>query len=461
MKILKTLGLVAVIAMVALIPVGAQGPPGSWTTDFTVLNLADSEAAVNITRYAECDPPCTADAGTLITSTVIPANGSFYYNPANDPAFPTSFGGSVVMSSDQPLAATVTVGNDLTGVAYASDAYAGVSEVSDAVFLPIVMGNLGVWNTRMAIQNAGSTDADVTITYIGAGAPAATTIDDLPPNMTALVDQQENLGMSNFNGSALVTTVGGQELAIVVDEYKSSGGVLVSYVGVPQAKADMTVYMPGYISWGPWQTDFTVVNTEAQTATVNIAFSGVANTLSFDVPPNGAAYTNAYAGYYPAGAVGSAPTSLVADYYGSATVTADRDIVLVYNEANSAGVGNLNLGYVAPTGADGAMEVAMPLVMNQAYGGGWNTTYSVQVLGGGPASLEMSYSGTSGTALCDPCTMVITDSATINFGVVSHISTDFAGGVIVSSDVDVVLIGDQAGTGTGDTSAGFPGVPLD
>jgi hypothetical protein len=454
MKVLRLAGLIAVLVGLFAAPVAAQGPPGSWTTDMTFLNLEGSEATLEIMSYAECEAPCTADAGTVVTSTTVAANGSFYYNPANDASFPTGFSGSVVASSDRNMAATVTVGNTEAGTAYASDAYAGVLETSDSVFLPIVMGKLsGVWNTMMVIQNAGDANATITIHYIGAGAPEDTTVTNLPPNMMAIVDQQTNAAMTNFNGSALVTS--NQPLAIVVEEYKSSGGVLVDYVGVPSTKAAMTVYMPGYIALGVWATDFTVVNTTGTAATVNVAFAGVTNTLSFPIAANGSAYVNGTANYYPDGATGTAPTGT---YYGAATVTADQNIVIVYNMANSGpgGPANLNLGYVAPTAADGSTKAAMPLVMNKAYGGGWDSTYSVQVIGGGAATLQFAYSGV-GT---QPASETINGSKTFNFGVDNHVPAGYAGGVVLTSDVPILIVGDQAGPYTGDSSAGFPGVPM-
>lgn len=459
MKILRTVSLVVMLMALLVASVGAQGgPPGSWTTDMTFLNLEDQEAALEITRFAEFDPASPAtDPGTLITSTTVAANGSFYYNPVNDPSFPVGFGGSVVASSDRKMAATITVGNSEAGVAYASDAYAGVLEIAQSVFLPIVMGKLGVWNTMMAIQNAGSQPADITIQYIGTGAPGNTTITDLPANMMALVDQGVNVGMTNFNGSALVTS--DQPLAIVVEEYKSTGGVLVDYVGVPSTKAAQTVYMPGYIALGVWATDFTVVNTTGSVANVEITFVGATNVVTGSIAANQSAYVNGTAGYYPTGWTGTAPTGT---YYGAAVVTSDRNIVIVYNMANTGpgGAGNLNLGYVAPTAADGALKAAMPLVMNKAYGGGWDSTFSIQVIGGGVAGLSMAYSGVT-----LPVTETITDNYTFNFSTAGNkgygdLVAGYAGGVVVTSNKPILIIGDQAGPYVGDSSAGFPGVPL-
>lgn len=462
MKLLRSLGVLVVL--VGLIGGTAYAepaaPPGQWTTDFTVLNLENQPATVQVVRYGLCSGSgCPADSGTPITTANIPANGSFYYNPATDPSFPSPFAGSIVLSSDRLLGATVTVANDQGGSAYASDAYAGVSEVSTSVFLPIIMGKLGTWNTRIAIQNAGSANTNVTVQYIGPGAPGNTTITNLPPNMTVIVDQYDNPGMTNFNGSALVTS-SGQPLAVEVDEYKTTGGVLVSYTGVPLSQADSTIYMPGFIAQGQWATDFTIVNTEGSAANVQVTFAGYGGTLSGSIPANGSAYVNGYAGVIPAGWSGMPPTS---GYYGAATVTSTngKKLVVVYNIANSAGgPGNYAIGYVGFPNSLGAKKVAVPLIENH-YSTGWDTTFSVQNIEGGTANLSMVYSGNKAPN-CNPCNYTMTTpSHTFNQVTDGHVPTGFLGGVTITSDKKIVVIADQNKTGApGDTAAGFPGIAI-
>lgn len=458
MKALKALVLVMVLVML-IVPVEAAGPPGSWTTDFNILNLAENdEAQVVVTRYGECENPgsCTTDNGTVVTTENIEGGGSFYYNPALDTNFPSNFSGSIVVSADQPIAAIVTAANSETGNQYASDAYAGVSEVSDSIFLPIIMGNLGVWNTRMAIQNAGSGDATITIDYIGDDAPADTQIAGLPPNMMAMVDQQDNPGMDNFNGAAKVTS--DQPLAILVDEYKTTGGVLVSYVGVPLSQADISVYMPGFIAQGVWATDFTIVNTTNDTANVTVDFAGSTKSLSGSIGGEGSAYVNGYTGAYPAGWSGEAPTS---GYYGAATVTSNKEVVVVYNISNSAGgPGNYALGYVGYAQAFGATKVSVPLIENQ-YSTGWDTTFSVQNVEGGTANLTLKYSGNMASSCpAGGCSYTMSETShTFNQVADGHVPTGFLGGVTITSDKEIVVIADQNKTGAaGDTAAGFPGI---
>jgi hypothetical protein len=458
MKVLRVSILIALLVGLAAVSTSAA-PPGSWTTDFTILNLENQAGTVQIVRYAQCTTGCSADSGTTVVSVPIAAQGSYYYNPITDPTFPNNWSGSIVVSSDRRIAATVTVANSEAGNAYASDAYSGISTVESSVFLPIIMGRLGVWNTRMAIQNAGSVATNVTIHYIGTGAPADTVISNLPPSMMALVDQYDVPGISNFNGSATVTSSGSQPLAVEVDEYKSIGGVLVSYIGVPLSQAGTTVYMPGFIAQGVWATDFTIVNTTGSAATVNISFSGAANTLSGSIAANGSAYVNGYTGNYPAGWTGSAPTSA---YYGAATVTASQNIVLVYNISNSAAgaPGNYSVGYVGSPATAGAKTVAVPLIENH-YSTGWDTTFSVQNIEGGTANLSMVYSGNM-AASCNPCTYSMTSAShTFNQTTDGHVPVGFLGGVTITSDKNIVIIGDQNKTGgAGDTAAGFPGVAI-
>jgi hypothetical protein len=357
------------------------------------------------------------------------------------------------------LAATATVANSFTGSQYASDAYSGVSNPSASVFLPIIMGKLGVWNTRITVQNAGSGAANVTIHYIGSGAPADTTITGLPSNMMAMVDQGDNTGMTNFNGAALVSS--SNALAVIVDEYKTTGGVLVSYNGVPLASADTTLYMPGFIGQGVWATDFTIVNTEGSSADITVKFSGVSNQVAGTIAANGAAYVNGFTNNYPSGWTGTAPTS---NYYGAATITSSKKVVVVYNISNSAGgPGNFAEGYVGFPSTGAAKKVSVPLIESH-YTSGWDTTFSVLSVDGTLANLSLVYSGNK-TPTCNPCTATTSTSGskTFNQGLSGdlHVPTGFIGGVTITSDKDIVVIADQNLTGaTGDTAAGFPGLAV-
>jgi hypothetical protein len=432
-------------------------PPGSWITDFTLFNLNSSAPAhVTIQRYAQCSGvSCSTDAGTVVVSPTIAAGGSYYYNPVSDSSFPTGFAGSIVVSSDQQLAGTVTLANNLTGTSYASDAYSAVAAPATTNYLPIVL-RMGVWSTRITVQNTGATNTSVTITYVGSGAPSATTISNLPPNMMAMVDLSD-MGSLTFNGSATVTST--NAVAVVVEEYKTTGGVLVTYNGIPSSVASTTIYLPGYIDQGSWATDMTLVSAGGS-GTVTVTFAGSASSLSGPVSPTSSPYLNRYVGV-PSGWSGSFPTG----YYGAASVTSTTPVVVAYNISNSGlgGSGNLAEGYVGFAASQGATTVVVPLI-ERTYSTGWNTTFSVQSLDGTPATLSMTYSGNM-APLCSPCNVTMSSaSQTFNQTSDGHVPSGFLGGVKIVSNKNIVVIADQANTTAasyagGDSAAGFVGFP--
>lgn len=445
-----------------------SGPPGNWTADFTLFNLSSTVAASNVTltRYTGCTSltSCTVDTGTGIVPSgftgTIAANGSLYYNPADDASFPSNFSGSVVVTSGSPLAGTITLANGLTGANYASDAYSAVTSPATTVYLPIIMANLGGpgWNTRVIIQNAGGSNANATITYVGSGAPGVTTISNLPPNQSAIVDQADS-GVTGFNGSAIVTSTNGQNLAVIVEEYKSGGGTLMAYNGVASTDADTTVYMPGYLDQSPWVTDFTIVNTGGGAATgTTIEFAGSSASLSCTVPANGSLYL-IRSGGVPSGCSGSFPTN----YYGAATVktTSGQKLVVVYN-IGDAGLGNHRTeAYVGFPSSGAAQTIIVPLIENM-YGSGWLTTFSVQSVDGSTPTLQLTYSGNK-TPTCNPCDGGMTGpSKTFDQSKDGHVPTGFIGGVRIVSNKNIVVIADQdnkanPGIKGGDTAAGFVG----
>jgi hypothetical protein len=455
----KKLSLATTLALIAILVLAVpvlSAPPGSWISDFTLFNMNSSSAAnIVITRYTQCVGSCSTDAGTVVASPMIAAGGSYYYNPASDPTFPTGFAGSITISSDQQLAGTVTIANNLTGTGYASDAYSAVATPAPTNYLPIVLRQ-GVWSTRITVQNTGATNATVTITYVGSGAPSPTTISNLPPNMMAMVDLAD-MGSLTFNGSATVTSA--NALAVVVEEYKTTGGVLVTYNGIPSTTASTTIYLPGYIDQGTWATDMTIVS-GGGSGTVTVTFAGSANSLTGPVSASSSPYLNRY-GSLPSGWSGTFPTS----YYGAATVTSTTPVVVAYNISNSGsgGLGNLAEGYVGFAASQGALTVVVPLIEHM-YSTGWNTTFSVQSLDGTPATLNMTYSGNL-APLCSPCTVVMSAaSQTFNQTSDGHIPTGFIGGVKIVSNKNIVVIADQANTTSatyigGDSAAGFAGFP--
>ncbi|WP_322802309.1 hypothetical protein, partial [Thermoflexus sp.] len=348
------------------------------------------------------------------------------------------------------VSAIATVANNLSGSQYVSDAYVGIGEPSTVVFAPIVMAKFGPWNTRMAIQNAGTSPANVEIRFISGGTVVVTqTIPNLPVGASALVDQYD-LPIADFNGSAIISAT--QPVAVTVDEYRITGGMLVSYSALPLSKASTTLYMPGYINaYGPWTTDFTMINTASSPASVQIQFTNN-QTLNCSIPANGSLYLNPAANVY-GGCTGG---PLASNFYGAATVSSTQPLVIAYNIANTLGPGDRAIGYTAFAPSDVGEKMAVPLIENQYSGGKWTTTFSVQVIDGGTANLTLNYSGNLGTYIRN---VTVNNAQTFNQLSDGHIPPGFLGSVTISSDKPIAVIGDQNSLIlSGDVAAGFPGV---
>lgn len=429
-------------------------PPGQFTVDFNIQNMGTGPANI-VVNFIN---PDGSSAGTK-TFSGVPAGGSAYFNPAlhtldGGGTLPSGWQGAAIVSADQPVSAIATVANNLSGSQYVSDAYVGIGEPSTVVFAPIVMAKLGPWNTRMAIQNAGASPANVEIRFISGGNVVATqSISNLPVGASALVDQLDHPTLTNFNGSAIISAT--QPVAVTVDEYRITGGMLVSYSALPLSKASTTLYMPGYINaYGPWTTDFTMINTASSPASVQIQFTNN-QTLNCSIPANGSLYLNPAANVY-GGCTGG---PLASNFYGAATVSSTQPLVIAYNIANTLGPGDRAIGYTAFAPSDVGEKMAVPLIENQYSGGKWTTTFSVQVIDGGTADLTLIYSGIYlGNPVIYTQTVTVNNAQTFNQSD-GPIPPGFLGSVTISSDKPIAVIGDQNSLIlSGDVAAGFPGV---
>lgn len=454
-------GLLAVVMAAAILAAtpATAGPPGNFVTDFQIQNIGSSQATI-IVKFI--DPQNGQIMGTKTFSNVAP-NSPVYFNPAihsldNGQPFPAGWQGSAVVESNQPMAAIITLANDSSGSQYVSDAYVGVSEPSTTVFAPIVMAKLGPWNTRLSIQNAGNADAQAYITYKQGGITVATeATSPIKPGAAIVVDQFNNPSLNNFNGSAIITST--QPLAVTVDEYKTTGGLLVSYTALPLSKASGTVYMPGFINMlGPWATDFTIINTSGTVASVTITFTGISAQLNCSIPGNGSLYLNPAAGVYGGCSGGPLP----ANYYGAATVSATQPVVVAYNIANTLGAGDRAIGYTGISPADTGTSIGVPLIENKYGAGQWVTTYSVQVLDGGSATLNLQYSGTvAGSPFTNAISVGISGSQTFNQVSDGHVPAGFLGSVKITANKPIAVIADQNSLiRPGDVAAGFPGIKV-
>jgi len=168
-----------IIAIFAIVgSVSAALPGTGWWTSFKIQNVGSNPGIVSMTAY----DAYSSNTYSSDQFQVEPFN-ALEYNPGKlvnyptgnvigfDPALPSGFEGSVVLSGSQPLAAFAEVGNyqnGSTGVSLgtASAQYQAMgADITDTELrVPVVKHNYQDQTTSIYVQAAGS-EANVTITY--------------------------------------------------------------------------------------------------------------------------------------------------------------------------------------------------------------------------------------------------------------------------------------------------------
>ncbi|MDP2948203.1 MAG: hypothetical protein Q8P22_01525, partial [Chloroflexota bacterium] len=337
------------------------GQNSAWSTRFAVSNTSHSITACVRMTYRRhngdvvfeeppidgpVDPQCPHGGLPL------PPQGAILRNQANmTQELPEQFEGSLIIdlldnevpASKQFVAATADIFNS-ERANFASYKGLGWSppdtgELSTTVLLPLIFRNFGYlngWNTHYQIITVDpSQAANVTVTYCcdsRLAGPGGSFQKTFSVQASAIVYQALEEELPNdFVGSAIVTS--DQPIAVVdmmawtfLD--KATFG---TFVGVPQAAASTTVWVPVVykdFGWkGPtgtadgWNTWFQVQVADGGTANVRITYHGAklaGGSVSFDASVTGS--QTFYQHIEPL---------LPDDFEGAVVVTSDKPIVVV------------------------------------------------------------------------------------------------------------------------------------
>jgi len=228
--------LLTVFALLA-IPMVASAQGETTNTAFQVVNLSESEAASITVVFYDADGNQTHSLDDTIN-----AGASKTYIQANMGELGVSFNGSVVISSDQEIAAIVnqnTSNADATSGYNAS--YTGFSEGDTAFYIPIVLNNFYGYRTEISVQNASSEAVDVTVTY---DTPECTDQKlALPVGAAVRFNNTETCnGGLNANGSATITATG--PVVAIVNQISDDADLEQTYNGFGLANAGSTLYTP-------------------------------------------------------------------------------------------------------------------------------------------------------------------------------------------------------------------------
>jgi hypothetical protein len=389
--------------VIALLPMGAFAQTTSAVNNsgFQVQNLGTATANITIVYYKTDG----TEAGRQ--SDTIPANSSHTYF-GSTMSVAAGFNGSVVISSDQPVVAVTNLINSSNTL---GDSYGGFSGGATSVNMPLlVRENFGV-NSWIAVQNAGTAAANVTVTYTAGsvGNSGATDLGTIAPGATKTFFQKDKTELGpRFIGSAKVTS-DGQPIVAVVNQETNAGNSLFTYGGFTSA-GSTTVATPLVVAnnFGSF-TGIQILNVGSAPADVTVKFG--ANTVTsagnaasvcptpsdktFNVPAGGSVTTIQGNG---AASEGFDAQFATCRYIGSATITSLQPLSAIVNQVSSSDNNGSAYAAVDPTAT--TTSVNAPLL--QANNFGAFSGIQVQNTGTAPAQVTVTYGPNSATGTQAP-----------------------------------------------------------
>jgi hypothetical protein len=380
-----------VIVFAITVPFTVFADVTSYTSGFQLQNLdAVNSATINITFVRQDG---TTEASVADT---IAANGSKTYFPLG--AVSAGFNGSAVISSSTEVTALANVlGND--GLYGAS--YSGFSEGATLVNIPLIMKNNFGISTWFNVQNLGTSDATVNVSY----KPGTCTEQKvIKPNASQTFDQSSNSCLtSGFVGAASVNG-GSNSIAVTVMQVTgSTSGLkpsLLAYNGFIDSATNpvMPLVSSGFYGSGTGiqiQNTGTVNTNVTLTYTPSAGFPGATCTETKSVTA-GASTTFSFpslpAGCYTNGGAGGANS-----FVGSARVTGNSASQPLVGIVNQVTVGQYNAAaYGAFNSSNATNRVSLPLIMDRNYG--IFTGFSIMNVGSSSTTVNCTFSNTTYTA---------------------------------------------------------------
>lgn len=391
MKVFRVLMvLMFLIAAFGLSPKTASAALVSYNSGVQVQNLSTTTANIIMNFYNR-----TGSVALSVSDTIAGSGSNTYFpleNLAGDATkdVPADFDGSLVISSDQQVAAIANVTASDTGgdpLAFGAS-YVGVSAGGPTAYLPLLMKQNFGYTTWFSVQNAGGSSTNITVTYSDG---KTETVNGVLPGAAAKFTQGPL--SAGFVGSAIVTNSAGQNLAATVFEVGpttlfayngfSSGSNLPSLplfqannsnyqTGVQVQNLDASVNTDVTISYTPGAGQPGTACTETRTVAAGKSVSfGLYTFTNFADPA--------------ASTLKSTTCTKGQTFVGSGKVTANsasKPLAIIVNQLNSGS--NKGAAYNAFDVTTAKSTVVFPLIMDDNYE--YLTGFNIVNLGGNLAA---------------------------------------------------------------------------
>lgn len=381
MKIKMMLTRLALVLSLATIPALANNAPAqaqqftAYTAGVQVANLEADAASITITAYNSDG----SQNGSPLSDN-IPGNDSKTYFPISNVS--SGFQGSLVVSSSKKVAA---IANVLEANFKAGASYVGLSSGATSVRLPLLMKNNNNINTWYSVQNAGTADATVNVSYSDSTNNSATI---KPGAAKTFFQAQENHSQAVFAG----TISSNQPLVAAV--IQESAKEMFAYTAFPSGTTN-PVFPLVNANNSNIITGIQIQNAGNADTSVTLSYTpslaGNACTETQTIQPGASATFALFAFANGANSTCAGGSKFI----GSATVTGNSTSQPLVGIANQLLPGINGESYGSFAASDATNKVVAPLIMDR--NNGYYTGISVANVGGPGATVTCTFSKSSYT----------------------------------------------------------------
>jgi hypothetical protein len=441
----KALISLSAATLIGLTSVGAARAQAAYTASFstsiTYQNVGAAAATIAIVYYKEDGSNVTFPAGTLNAG----ASSSVFAGSVT--GLSAGFQGSAILSSNEPVVATLVQVGQGTGAPKNRPLSNGFSAGSSKVLIATALKNAFGVSTKFSVQNASAGNVDLTIKFFNttSSTPVHTiNVAALALGAAKYIDVGATAALPDgFSGSATVDAVQtgtstGADIVASALELGVAGPYAAAFEGVASGSAK--VYMPSALcnAFGGYNSAYAVQNTGAAAATVNVAYANGATQSAVIQPGAKASFQTC------------AATGMTQGYSGSATIDAGSGTIVAIGKVSGLGVTTAFVG-----ANSGAAKLACPYVRwsdTQYPGARQRVFLAIQNIGSaatGPVTID--YIDKTGTKVGNTITIATiaaagkansnakdAGAAAAEFG--TYTDGSFGGGAIISGPAGAQLV---------------------
>jgi len=259
------------------------------STNYTLVNLGSADATVNVQYLKEDGSVWDADPAN--ESFIVPADFGMVQVRQYFDSTLAAGRGSVVVSSDQPLAGVSQI--QARNQVPTQGAYSAITQGSNSFYVPLAARRQptlsGIFNSLIVIQNTDSVALNVSVALVkGSSTTYTKPINNLLPGQAFYYDLETETNLPEpWIGSAVVTAANSGNIAVVTNSFSGPDG-LQTFNAFPAESIGPNWMVPLFFSRlnNGLSTVVTVQNISgAQIPAGGITLSCIKDALTFPVGP--------------------------------------------------------------------------------------------------------------------------------------------------------------------------------